>query len=176
MNVSCTKTFTLEVATSCVDWSTIVWDVAEIVILQPGGAGTISASGDTVHFRMTTADPVIQDNARADLHGTVNYTGDGCTFKFRINVVEFDPRAVFYITISQDGVPIYSVGSSTTNSLPAGIVVGMNEFDVVIAAAVGSVIEIRGSRFPVVGNFLSFVVGDGAPTSAIEIIFTFANS
>jgi len=157
MAVSCQKTFTLEVAGPCgIDWNTIIWDIFTFSLFSPGGSsasGSGSATGDTVQFNLQSDQSVTNSSeAAVNVHGSVVADCNACSFKLRINLIQeimVDGSDLFGIAIYQDGVQrfIHQHGNSAFPFSPT-LALGINEFDVSLIEAAGSLIEIRAAIFP----------------------------
>jgi len=169
---SCEKTFSMEVGSACVDWDAMVWDVATTFIFDNAGPAVLTASAGNVHFRVASSGDILFSHADALLHGTVLYTGTGCTIRLVLEVLQYSPGALLFFQVRQDASILLSVSSLNYLSLPPGIVVGINTFDLPLVAGVNSVITVLGTRFV---NQIGEAMRFGAPTAVMDVNMTFSN-
>jgi hypothetical protein len=147
--VSCQKTFSLEVAPEgCgIDWPAITWDTF-VLGSNLNGNATGSAAGDTVQFdlQMIPGPPPNHGDASVNAHGSLVADCHACSFKLRINLITEifgNPLQIgqFAINIYQDAALIFSKTHGTA-PYSLTLVPGVNEFDVPLIQAAGSLIEI----------------------------------
>jgi hypothetical protein len=151
--VSCEKTFSLEVGGPCgLDWGTIAWDTF-VLGSNLNGSATGSAAGDTAQFdlQMIPGPPPNHGDASVNAHGFLVADCHGCSFKLRINLIAetlANPLqgVQFAISISQDAAVVFSKTHGTAPYSPT-LVIGINEFDVPLIEATGSLIEIAFTGF-----------------------------
>lgn len=152
--VSCQKTFTLEVAEEgCgVDWPAIIWDTF-VLGSNLNGSASGSATGDTAQFdlQMIPGPPPNHGDASVSAHGSVVADTHACSFKLRIDLIAetlVNPLQIvqFDISIYQDAVLVFSKTHGTAPYSPT-LVLGVNEFDVPLIEATGSLIEISFNGF-----------------------------
>ena len=152
--VSCQKTFTLEVSGTCgVDWSLITWDVANFIVVGVGGGAPATASGtalgDTVSFALSGGAFNGIQVAEALIHGFVVADCNTCSFKMRINLIGYHSDAIFGIRVYQDGALKFTkIHGDGSPSFPSSLVLGMNEFNVPLIEATASLIEFRADVVP----------------------------
>jgi len=184
--VSCQKDFSLEVGGTCgIDWGTINWDTFLIDVLGDGGSGSGSASGDTVQFNLQNdPTPISSGGVMVRVHGSLVVDCNDCSFKLRINLITEDLGGVgdsdlsFGIAIYQDGVQRFIKKHGDSISFPPTLVLGINEFDVPLIAATGSLIEIRAAVFPAgpLGNVMASHGGIvNGPHTEVEMSITLSD-
>lgn len=203
--VSCQKTFTLEVGgcncgvepgTCNIDFSPFAWN-GFAVFADPSTPSTASGSavGNTVEFDIFAADSLTTVGTASITVETVPLSPfiitdtANCSWKLKVDVTSFfdsgiDTTASFGIDIFQDGVVIFRLRRSSANvqgpypDLGPPLVVGCNEYDIPLSAAINSQIEIRGNVFDEDIKY-AFVNGQAAGsllTAGITLSFKLCNT
>ena len=145
VEVSCQKEFNLEIGGPCgIDWNTINWDTFTLNTFG-GGIATGSAVGDTIQFNLENPPGI--GSADVSAHGSLVADCHACSFKLRINLIAEDdggPLGIteFTIVIAQDGVQRFVKTHGHSAGFTPTLVIGINEFDVPLIQAAGSLIEI----------------------------------
>ena len=148
------------------DWLQMAWDTAAFF---GGSAASGSASTNTVQFSLmgTTANT---STAVAQVHGQLNYTGNGAICKIKINFGPSFNNNYFDVAIIQDSQTVFSINSTQ-------MALGENDFTFPIVSGNNSVIQVgKYGAFSVMGYAGAGIPNLGVPAGSLSISFTLLNN